>query len=214
MKIYIIRHGETTANAEGVFQGWTDNQLNEKGIELAGLTGRELTNVRFDLAVSSPLQRARQTAEIVLRASGSDCAIETDDRLKEMHMGEWEGKKFRPGEREVDAESCRTFFQDPLAVGRLPGGESVRDVMVRSQEFLRDLARREEYENVLVSTHGCTLRAMLNFLYDDPGDFWQGHVPYNCVVSIVEALHSEFKLLAMDKVYYDQSFCVDRFSEF
>ena len=93
MKIYIIRHGETKLNAEGIIQGWLDEPLNDNGIKLAEITGRAMKGIRFDYCFSSPLIRAKQTAEIVLKESGnSTTPIYFDDRLKELHFGELEGK--------------------------------------------------------------------------------------------------------------------------
>ena len=72
---------------------------------------------------------------------------------------------------------------------------------------------REENTNVLVSTHGFALRAMLNFLYDNPEDFWHGHIPYNCSVSIVDFRNGQFTLEADDCIFYDQSLLTDRYSD-
>ena len=84
MLLYVIRHGETEANKEGRFQGWSDNPLNEKGKELAVVTGRGMQGIRFDGCFSSPLIRARQTAQIILRESKNlDVPILIDERIKE-----------------------------------------------------------------------------------------------------------------------------------
>ena len=61
----------------------------------------------------------------------------------------------------------------------------------------------------MIATHGCALRAMLNFLYEDSADFWHGHVPYNCCVNIVEAKDGVAKLIADDKIYYPEEMIVD-----
>ena len=212
MRIYIVRHGETESNRKGVFQGRVNSQLLESGFELARQTGRALADVRFDVAFSSPLSRAWDTARTVLDASGNaDVPMQREDRLLEISMGTFEGKRFRPGEREVDAEACRLFFEDPFSFAGFPGGEDAQRVCARTQEFLAELVQRP-YETVLVSTHGFALRAMLNRLYDDPADFWQGHVPYNCSVSIVDADASGLRLTASDKIYYDPALCVDRYA--
>ena len=55
---------------------------------------------------------------------------------------------------------------------------------------------------------------MLNFIYDNPDDFWHGHVPYNCVVNIVEAANGEINLVGDDVIYYDKRFCVDRYEKY
>lgn len=217
MQIYIVRHGETESNRQGVFQGQTNSQLLESGLELARQTGAALAadGVRFDAAFSSPLSRAWDTARAVLAASGNaDVPLVREDRLLEVSMGDYEGKRFRPGEREVDAEAVRLFFEDPFAFAGFPGGEDARAVCARTQEFLAELAARP-YGNVLVSTHGFALRAMLNRLYGNPADFWQGHVPYNCSVSIVDVQpDGAMRLTAFDKVYYDPSLQVDRYANY
>ncbi|MCF0228179.1 MAG: histidine phosphatase family protein [Parasporobacterium sp.] len=216
MRIYIIRHGETPANEAYMFQGRSDYPLNEKGIKLAEITGMGLKDIKFAAAFSSPLVRARQTAELVLAAGDNkDVQVIIDDRIQEISFGDWEGKRFREEFNEVPPDKARTFFRNPFELVCSPNGEKVTDLCSRTQEFLKELAANEEYKdsNVLVATHGCALRAMLNFLYDDPSDFWQGHVPYNCVVNIVEAADGMIKLAEGDKIYYDSSFCVDRYKE-
>ena len=214
MRIYIIRHGETESNALGVFQGQSDGKLLESGYALANATGKALRGTRFDAAFSSPLSRASETARVVLEASGNgDVPLEIDERLIEIGMGDYEGKRFRPGEREVDSELCRLFFEDPFAFSGFPNGEDARAVCARTQRFLDDVAARD-FDNVLVSTHGFALRAMLNRLYPNPDDFWQGHVPYNCSVSIVGTSDEALKLVEADVIYYDKSLCVDRYSTY
>ena len=123
-------------------------------------------------------------------------------------------KRFRPGEREVDAEQMRLFFTDMFAFAGFPGGEDARAVMARTQAFLKELIARDDDRTYLVATHGCALRAMLNFLYDDPGDFWHGHVPYNCAVNIVEAHGGKAKLIADDRIYYAAQEALDCYKEF
>ena len=215
MRLYIIRHGETTANSEGLLQGWTDNPLNENGIALAEETGRALQGTVFHLCYSSPLARARKTAEIILRESGNGrTPVQTDERLKEIHMGEWEKKRFRPEEREVDPEKIRRFFTNPFYLDRCPGGESAVEVCDRTQAFLRELAEADSDENCLIATHGFALRAMLNCLYENPKDFWHGHVPYNCTINIVEAGNGVLRLLEEDLVLYKTEQCIDRYAEF
>ena len=55
------------------------------------------------------------------------------------------------------------------------------------------------------------MRAMLNKLYDNSFNFWQGNVPYNCAVNIVEVKDGKMKLIEKDKIYYDDEFIVDRY---
>ena len=84
----------------------------------------------------------------------------------------------------------------------------------RTQEFLIELTSRDDGKTYLVTTHGFALRAMLNYLYDNPFDFWHGHVPYNCAVNIIEVKDGNVKLIADDKVYYNLEDAVDQYAKF
>ena len=72
---------------------------------------------------------------------------------------------------------------------------------------------KDDGKTYLVSTHGCALRAMLNFMYEYPGDYWHGHVPYNCCVNVIEVKNGVATLIADDLIYYDQDMAIDRYKE-
>ena len=210
MKIYVVRHGETDLNAKKVMQGWLDEPLNWNGRELAALTGQAMKaeGIRFDECISSPLRRAKETVEIILRESGNDIPVVTDDRIREINFGEMEGRQLSEM-----GEDGPLFFSDPFSFAGASGGERIRDVCERTQAFLKELIIRDDGKTYLVGIHGCALRAMLNFLYEDPDDFWHGHVPYNCAVNIIEAENGHAKLAADDKIYYPAEFIVDRYAK-
>lgn len=219
MRVYVIRHWETRANVHGFLQWQIDEPLLETGRMLAAEVGRALAGTTFDAAFSSPLSRAKETARLVLDNSGNvGLPIQEDPRLIEVSMGECEGKRFRPGEREIDEELVRLFFEDPFSFSGFPAGESARDVCERTQAFLEELLGGRLLEGhaktVLVSTHGFALRAMLNRLYDDPSDFWQGGVPLNCCVSVIKARDGKVVLDGIDEVFYDKSRAVDRYASY
>ena len=87
--LYIMRHGKTEWNAMHKLQGRMDIPLNEEGREMAEKAREEYKNLNIDICYCSPLVRAKETAEIVLR--GRNIPILTDDRLVEMSFGEYEG---------------------------------------------------------------------------------------------------------------------------
>ena len=210
MKIYIIRHGETNLNVAHVRQGWMDEPLNEAGRRLAVITGRGLKGIRFDACVSSPLSRAYETVRLVLEESGNGgVPITTDDRLKEISFGIEEGMPVT--ESVLDPETAQLFYTDALNYPGAPGGESIRDVCRRTQDFLNELVQKDDGKTWLIGIHGCAMRAMLNPLYADPEHFWQGHVPPNCAVTILEAHGGKASILESDKVYYDTSLLVDHY---
>lgn len=210
MKIYVIRHGETDANKNSVLQGSSNWPLNEYGVKLAIISGQNMKGIKFDACFSSPLDRAKQTAQLVLENSGNNIEIQYDDRLKELNMGIYEGKKFKPDELEVPIMKILLFKWNAFLCGRFKEGETARELCNRTQDFLKELSTKN-YENVLVSTHGCAMRAMLNMLYENKFNFWQGRVPYNCAVNIIDVTNGQMKLIEKDKLYYDDEYIIDRY---
>lgn len=206
MRLYIIRHGETDLNAKGIMQGRLDKPLNQNGRELAAITGRAMKGIKFDRCISSPLMRAKETVEIVLRESGNEIPVITDDRLIEIHFGSMEGRTLD----EMGSEG-NLFFNDPFSFAGFEGGETIRDVCRRTQEFLKELISLGGFQSCLIGAHGCAVRAMLNYLYDDPSDFWRGHAPYNCSVNIIEIINGTPQIIAHDKVYYNKNLIVDHY---
>lgn len=217
MLLYIIRHGETDWNNIGRLQGSADIPLNENGRQLARITGEALREVPFDLVITSPLQRARETGELVTAPSGKYFGrmipVLEDDRLREIDWGSWEGLGCRAENFAIPDENFNLFYTDALKYEGSPDGDSVAEVCERTGEFLRELIHKPDYQDktILISTHGCAMRAMLNPLYADPLDFWQGHVPYNCTVNVVKAENGKTRLVSADKIYYDASLCVDNY---
>ena len=90
MKLLLTRHGQTDWNVAGKIQGTTDIELNETGKIQAKETGKKLLNYDIDVIISSPLKRAKNTAEII--RGDRDIEILLDDGLKERCFGEFEGK--------------------------------------------------------------------------------------------------------------------------
>lgn len=86
MKLYVIRHGETTWNVERKLQGASDTELNENGIALAIKTGKAMKEIPFDLCFTSPLKRARHTAQLVL-GDRKEVPVIEDVRLREISLG-------------------------------------------------------------------------------------------------------------------------------
>lgn len=200
MLLYIIRHGETSWNVMRKIQGSTDIPLNENGIRLAKITGEKLADVHFDAAVSSPLQRAYKTAQLVL--GGRDIPIETDERIQEISFGDLEGEQLL----QVDpSHPFFSFFSDAYHYVPARNGESIYDICERTRRFYEDLIHREELQEktVLIATHGCAVRALLQPFYEDASDFWQGGVCPNCGVNIVEVKDGKSILLEKDKIYYE-----------
>ena len=215
-----MRHGETKLNVAGKLQGRTDEPLNENGIKLAKDTGEALKEIDFDLVITSPLIRARRTGELVIAPSEAfhhkKVPVRADDRFQEINFGSWEGHSSKKNEFDlpgISYEEFQTFFSDPFSFPGAPGGETISDVIARTDPALQEVMNTPEYQDmiILIATHGSALRSMLNRFYDDPKDFWQGHTPYNCAVSILKVENGRQELVGHDKIFYDPSMCVDHY---
>jgi broad specificity phosphatase PhoE len=134
LTLVLTRHGLTDLSQPEQHLGQRiDVSINAAGRRQAQALGRRLGPVRFDRAISSPLFRAQETAELVAR----EVRLETDPRLKEMDYGAWEGMTYAQiDERDATFRAAWEREPDSLAC---PGGESGDDVAARVRSFLADL---------------------------------------------------------------------------
>ena len=205
MKIYIVRHGETDWNGPRRLQGRSDIPLNETGIEEAKITGEALKDVPFAAAFVSPLTRTRQTAELLIR--DRHIPVYEDARIIEMCFGVYEGLSVvNPKYLVKDPVYCDVLLNHPDQYEAPEGGETFYEVCARTQDFLNDLAHRQEYADkcVLVVSHGGAIHGMLNQLCfgGDVSRFWGERHMENCEVTTLEARDGKVTLLEEGKLYY------------
>lgn len=171
MRLYIVRHGETKNNVEGLFTGWADDvMLTEKGISDAKGIAFLFKNKTFDKIYSSDLKRSVQTAKIVL----PDCNPEETVLLREINVGSLSGKPFN-----VCDEKCRAQ-RNYISYG----GEDTDMLTKRIAEFLKSL-QEKDYENVVAFSHGGYLIAMLSYILKQPISTTCLKCP-NCTVAVFE----------------------------
>ena len=202
MKIYFVRHGETDWNKERKIQGQVDIPLNEFGRHLARETAKGLRDVPFDVCFTSPLGRARETAQIILQ--GRDVPILEDKRILEMNFGVLEGKCCSNEGWDVP-DSFQMFFDDPVHYQAPEGGEDFQAVRERTGDFLNWLFAQEQYRDstVLVTTHGAAMAGLLNNLKKKPlAEYWGVGVHKNCGVTEVDVTDGRIDIISENKVYY------------
>ena len=151
-KIVMIRHGETSWNAERRSQGWLDPSLNDVGLRQAELMGDHVRSAyEFERVVSSDLRRCTMTAD-ALKLDYS-----TDPLLREINTGEFGGM--------LIADIQERFPDDVVTwdagYGRAPGGESWLDLAARSGSFLAESGVLDASGDVCLVSHGGTIRALL-----------------------------------------------------
>ncbi|MBR6406589.1 MAG: histidine phosphatase family protein [Lachnospiraceae bacterium] len=176
--LYIMRHGRTDWNDQMRLQGCTDIPLNEAGRAMAEKARKECWDVPLDICYSSPLVRAVETAEILLR--GRNIPIITDPRLREMGFGIYEGlaEIFSIPDCPINA-----FFQHPEQyIGGIGGAETFEELFARTGEFLREVVDPllSEGKNVLIVGHGAMNLSIINRIRELPlRDFWSPGIE-NC----------------------------------
>lgn len=146
MKVYLVRHGETNENAQGIVQGWLDTELNDNGIAQAVKTAEDF-NKPIDVIYSSDLKRAVRTAR-EFRNRYPNVPYFEDERLRERNFGDAAGTH-------QDEHDWEQFWANEHAV-TIPNAEILSDFTKRVNGFLEYL-KTEGYESVLIVAHGGVL---------------------------------------------------------
>lgn len=134
VRLILLRHGLTSWNLAGRYQGRTDIPLCAAGLVEAHEAGESLRPARAGLLLTSPLQRARATAEVISQHLGSvPCHV--DERLVEIGFGQWEGLT-QPEVKQRWPVLLRAWKRAPQSV-RFPGGEGLTDGLRRLEDFVR-----------------------------------------------------------------------------
>ncbi len=168
--IYLIRHAETTWNAERRVQGKLDAPLSERGARQVGALVDVLRPVRFAELYASPLPRAMLTARPVAEAQG--LTVNAVDDLREIDQGEWEGRFIGDIEK-TDGATLRAWSQTPDVV-RMPGGETLAEVQARAMSALTRLAARHPGDTIAVVAHGGVNKTLLLAVLGAPlASYWR-----------------------------------------
>lgn len=153
LRVFLIRHGQTQWNFEQRYQGQTDIPLTELGRRQAEAVGRRLAAEPIEAIYASDLQRAYETAAPLARYLG--LPVLTDERLREVHFGAWEGYTFKEVEERYPEEVYAWLRAPHLHAP--PGGESGADFIGRVRSFWEELRGRHPEGTVAIFAHGGSL---------------------------------------------------------
>jgi len=168
--IYLVRHGQTAWNKEEIFRGRTDIPLDENGLKQAELAGEYLKEVEIHAIYSSPLSRAWQTAQKI--AQFHNLNVQPLEGIIDMSFGRWEGHAHQEI-KEIDRETYRQWREEPHLV-RLPGGESLNDVRIRSMAALEEVIRNHPEKTLVLVSHRVINKVLLCAILGlDNSHFWQ-----------------------------------------
>ena len=156
IRVLLVRHGQTSWNVDGRYQGSTDIPLNDHGLAQAAALATRLADETIDVIYSSPLQRALQTAQAINAHHG--LPIHEDARLKEIYFGSWEGITHKEAESRYPGAQLR-WRRNPFEA-MPPDGESIDAVEARIGSLLQELYTYED-RTVLVASHCAIMQVLL-----------------------------------------------------
>jgi broad specificity phosphatase PhoE len=157
MECWLVRHGESTWNTVGRFQGWRDASLSPRGLRQARALAARLATTRFDGLYTSPLSRARDTALACRSALGLEPVAMAD--LREVGLGAWEGLTVEAVQVQ-DGERYRRWLEAPVDHPP-PGGEPMGGLARRVGAALSELCARHPTGRVIVISHGAAISSAL-----------------------------------------------------
>lgn len=154
MTLLLVRHGQTAVNSEGRLQGRADAHLTELGRAQVARLGALIAPDEPRLVVSSPLARARATADAIAEAAGL-ATVEIDERLVELHYGEWDGQRIADL---PDGGFSR--WRDDITFAP-PGGESIPELRARVVPCIEELLAHDT--TVVAVSHVSPIKAAITW---------------------------------------------------
>lgn len=156
--VYLVRHGESIANTQGIYQGQTyDTCLSELGKKQVEALGEFLAKEPIERIISSPLTRTRETADAIAKRHDGIC-VEIDPTIIETNHGEWEGKSVHVIKKQWPRE-YRIWQVEP-SKAEFPGGETYADTRARVFQWWKQIMPTIRGATVIV-THDNIVRALL-----------------------------------------------------
>ncbi|HTN71633.1 MAG TPA: histidine phosphatase family protein [Methylomirabilota bacterium] len=163
-QLIVVRHGQTEWNLKGVRQGHLDSPLTDRGVAQAKALGERLAREKFTALYSSDLGRAVETAQMIAVVTGH--VIITDERLRERHLGIFQG---------LNGDEIRERFPEEHRLHRtlgpsyvIPGGESVQQHVARNVGYFNEIAQKHLGETIVVVTHGGVLSGLFRYTLSIP----------------------------------------------
>ncbi|MSQ36517.1 MAG: histidine phosphatase family protein [Dehalococcoidia bacterium] len=172
MTLLLVRHGESTGNAERLIQGWLDVPLTPLGRRQAAAVAARLASAGASALYSSPLRRARETADAV--AAATRLAVVEVDALREYHFGEAQGLRYE------DAAARWGRAERGWGVGQVPGEEGLPAFRARVGAGIAELAARHTTDIAIAVLHGGVLGAIVAELCALPPDVYAQVYTANC----------------------------------
>ncbi|MEE1597717.1 histidine phosphatase family protein [Acidaminococcus fermentans] len=190
--IYLVRHGETLANRQGILQGWSNNPLDDTGRKQASALVTRAARVPLDALYTSDLIRTRETAAPLAAARGMEAKALPG--LREISFGKWDGHHLREIQ-EKDQDTLRDIFLKPGQVD-LEAEEDLAASQKRGWETFRELVDQMEPEGtILCVSHGGLIRLLVCQILGFPIDnMWRMSLANTAFVQVVQTADYGFRV--------------------
>lgn len=191
-RIILVRHGKSTYNQERRIQGRLDKSiLTEAGRSGALQVGDTLSSIAFDAAYTSPLQRAKETAEIILSRLTNPPQLQPTDQLMEIDLPLWEGMlrqdaidKFPEAYQQWQKQPEKFSMKLPSADGEIEHFP-VLAIFASARQFWKEILSRHRDETILVVGHNGINRALIATISEISPDYYQSIQQSNCGISVI-----------------------------
>jgi broad specificity phosphatase PhoE len=192
-RIYVVRHGTTLLNRQNRYRGRIDVPLDAGGWQDAWSAAAELENVGLAEIYSSPLRRARDTAQVVADAAGLTRVLDLPG-LVNLDYGDWQGMTTTEAEA-LDAEAFAAYKN--LQQGAVcPGGESLDLAGLRTLASLKMIAMLHPGGTIGAVSHAVIVRLAIALITDAPRPAWRRNLP-NGSVTVFEATPDEVRVVSI-----------------
>jgi len=205
-QIIFLRHGQAKNNVDKILAGRTEGvPLTETGISQAQHAAELLTHMKIGAIYSSPIQRAKHTAEIVGEKNSIDVTI--DDRLIELDMGKFTGKSYS----EIISERGNVFekfYNGDLEIAH-NGVETFDQVKKRVKSIVDHVIEKHEDENVVLVTHMDPIKAMISTVVDLSPQNLFSLIIANASLNLFRESNKTFSLSAINLMHpsrFDQNY--------
>ena len=204
-KIFIIRHGETAWNRGQIFRGTYDIPLNENGKQQARLAAQSLKNVKIHAAYTSPLSRAKESAEIITNSHGISPVIHNG--FIDMDYGEWTGKE-NSEVAKIWPDDHAAWTKNPHTV-RPPGGTTLKEIFNNSFTAMEKLAKKHNGETIAIFSHRVVNKVLiigaLSFRLEQFPFVIQG----NCCINEIEKTPNGYLIHSINDVSHIKNAGID-----
>jgi broad specificity phosphatase PhoE len=191
-RIILVRHGQSNYNAQRRIQGRLDHSiLTEKGCREAEIVGQTLSGIQFDAVYCSPLQRAKQTAELIVSQFQTSPQLQPTEQLLEIDLPSWAGME-RQAVIEQFAEDYRCWQERPHEFFMTVSDENgerqhfpVLALFEQAQQFWQDILARHPNQTVLIVAHNGINRCLIATALGVQPQYYQSIQQSNCGISVL-----------------------------